>query len=616
MVRIGDHAIIGDGRAAALVTRAGVIDWLCWPRFDSPSIFASLLDDAAGHWTVAPTSPFRTERRYVADTNVLETSFVTASGSFTLTDFMPVASEEERRRLLGPDHEILRCVSCERGEVEIETVFEPRPDYGRERPRLRDAGRLGVRAETRAGLLTLRADLPLAIDEAGRATARAVLRAGETRHLSLGFADEWPAILPPLGAPSRDALERTVRWWRSWVGRVRYGGPERGAVVRSALALKLLVYAPSGAVVAAATTSLPERVGGDLNWDYRFCWLRDAALTVRALFGLGFRDEGDAFVSWLLHSTRLTQPELRVLYDVHGNAPARERTLDHLAGYRGSRPVRIGNGAMDQLQLDVYGEVIDAVAHFVRSGGTLDRETQRMLCALGDQVCRSWQRPDEGIWEPRSGRGHNTHSRVLCWTALERLLDLHAKGHICRAPVELFERNRAAIRRDVEEHAWNARLGSYTSRLGGEELDAALLLLPWYGFEDARSERMRATYARIRERLGARDGLLHRYRTVDSPGEGAFGICSFWGAEVLALGTGSAREARETFETLCRFANDLGLFAEEIDPDTGEALGNFPQAFTHVGLINAALSLEQRLRGEEPLPRSVRPRGELEEAEA
>ena len=223
--------------------------------------------------------------------NVLETSFVTASGSFTLTDFMPVASEEERRRLLGPDHEILRFVSCERGEVEIETVFEPRPDYGRERPRLRDAGRLGVRAETRAGLLTLRADLPLAIDEAGRATGRAVLRAGETRHLSLGFADEWPAILPPLGAPSRDALERTVRWWRSWVGRVRYGGPERGAVVRSALALKLLVYAPSGAVVAAATTSLPERVGGDLNWDYRFCWLRDAALTVRALFGLGFRDE-------------------------------------------------------------------------------------------------------------------------------------------------------------------------------------------------------------------------------------------------------------------------------------------------------------------------------------
>ncbi|WP_242359907.1 glycoside hydrolase family 15 protein [Anaeromyxobacter sp. SG17] len=616
MERIGDHAVVGNGRAAALVSRGGTVDWLCWPRFDSPSIFAALVDDAAGRWTLAPAAPFRSERHYLPETNVLVTRFITATGALAVTDFMPVASQEEQRRLLLPDHELVRMATCERGTVELETVFEPRPDYGRVRPRLRDAGGLGLRAETRAGLLTLRADLPLAIEPAGRATGRAVLQAGETRHLSLSYADEWPAILPPLGAPTREALARTVRWWRAWVGQLRYDGPGRDAVVRSALALKLLVYAPSGAVVAAATTSLPERVGGDLNWDYRFCWLRDAALTVRALFGLGFRDEADAFVSWLLHSTRLTQPELRVLYDVHGNAPPRERTLEHLAGHRGSRPVRVGNGAADQLQLDVYGEVIDAVTHFVRSGGTLDRETQRMLCALGDEVCRSWQGADEGIWEPRSGKGHNTHSRVLCWTALDRLLELHAKGHLCSAPVELFERNRAAIRRDVEEHAWNARLGSYTARLGGEELDAALLLLAWYGFEDARSARMRATFARIRERLGARDGLLYRYRSGDSPGEGAFGICSFWGAEVLALGAGSAAEARETFERLCRLSNDVGLFAEELDPGTGEALGNFPQAFTHVGLINAALSLEQRLRGEAPLTHAVPPRAALEEADA
>jgi GH15 family glucan-1,4-alpha-glucosidase len=604
--RIHDHAIIGDGRSAAFVSLRGSIDWLCWPRFDSPSVFGSILDDRAGHWTVAPTLPFRAERRYVADTNVLETRFVTPSGTLVLTDFMPVASEEERRRLLLPDHAILRMASCEHGEVELETAFEPRPEYGRDRPRLRDAGTLGIRVETRAGLLTLRADLPLRLeDERGRAAGRTRLRAGDECHLSLTLASEWPAILPPLGAPSREALERTIHWWSSWAARVRYEGPAREAVVRSALALRLLVYAPSGAVVAAPTTSLPERVGGDLNWDYRFCWLRDAALTVRALFGLGFREEAEAFVSWLLHSTRLTQPELRVLYDVYGNVPAPERTLQHLAGYRSSRPVRIGNGAASQLQLDVYGEVIDAVAHFVRSGGTLDRETQRMLCALGDYVCRNWQRPDEGIWEPRSGTGHNTHSRVLCWTALDRLLDLHAKGHIRRAPVARFERNRAAIRSEVEEHAWNAELGSYVSRLGGSELDAALLLIPWYGFEDAGSERMRATHRRIREQLGARDGLLYRYRTGDSPGEGAFGICSFWGAEVLALGAGSAGEAQGTFERLCGFANDVGLFAEEVDPDTGAALGNFPQAFTHVGLINAALSLEQRLRGEEPLSRDV-----------
>jgi GH15 family glucan-1,4-alpha-glucosidase len=598
--RIHDHAIIGDGRSAALVSSRGSVDWLCWPRFDSPAIFASLLGEGAGQWTVAPTASFRTERRYVPDTNVLETRFVTPTGTLVITDLMPVASDEERRRLLLPDHSILRVVACERGEMEIETVFEPRPAYGRDDLRLRDAGMLGIRAETPAGLLTFRADVPLRIEEGRRAAGRVRLRAGDERHFSLTFASEWPAILPPLGAPSREALQRTIRWWRGWAARVRYVGPGRAAVVRSALALRLLVYAPSGAVVAAPTTSLPERVGGNLNWDYRFCWLRDAALTVRALFGLGFRDEAEAFVSWLLHSTRLTQPELRVLYDVHGNQPAPERTLEHLAGYRSSRPVRIGNGAADQLQLDVYGEVIDAVAHFVRSGGTLDRETQKMLCAFGEYVCRNWQQPDEGIWEPRSGRGNNTHSRVLCWTALDRLLELHAKGHIERAPVALFERDRAALRSDVEEHAWNPGLGSYASRLGGSELDAALLLIPWYGFQGAGSERMRATYRAIREQLGARDGLLYRYRSDDSPGEGAFGICSFWGAEVLALGAGSADEARGTFERLCGFANDVGLFGEEIDPDTGEALGNFPQAFTHVGLINAALSLDRRLRGEEP----------------
>ncbi len=602
MERVHDHAIIGDARSAALVSLRGTIDWLCWPRFDSPSVFGALLDDAAGRWTVAPTAPFRTERRYVDDTNVLETRFVTPTGALVLTDFMPVASDEDRRRVPLPDHAILRIATCVRGEVELETTCEPRPGYGGERLRLRDAGALGIRAETREGLLTLRAQLPLRIEEPGRVVGTARLRAGDELHLALTLASDWPAILPPLGAPAREALERTVRWWSRWAARIRYGGPARAAVVRSALALRLLVYAPSGAVVAAPTTSLPERVGGDLNWDYRFCWLRDAALTVRALFGLGFDEEAEAFVSWLLHSTRLTQPRLQVLYDVFGNPPAPERVLGRLAGHRGSRPVRVGNGAADQLQLDVYGEVIDAVAHFVRSGGALDRETRRMLCAFGEYVCRNWQRPDEGIWEPRSGAGHNTHSRVLCWTALDRLLELHAKGHLPRAPVDLLERSRAAIRAEVEAHAWNAALGSYASRLGGADVDAALLLLPWYGFEDAGSPRMRGTWRRVRERLGAGHGLLHRYRSAESPGEGAFGICSFWGAEVLALGAGSEGEAQAAFERLCGFANDVGLFAEEIDPASGEAVGNFPQAFTHVGLINAALSLERRLREGAPIP--------------
>ncbi len=605
MESIQDYAIIGDCRSAALVSRRGSIDWLCWPRFDSPSVFAALVDDRGGRWSIAPLAAFRSERRYLPNTNVLETRLLSDAGTVVLTDLMPVASEEDKRRLMVPDHEILRRVECEWGEPEIDMIFDPRPRYGASPARLRHVGKLGLRVETDVGLLVLRTDMPIQILSDGRAHARVRLRAGDVHYLSLTFADEWPATLPLLGEPSCQRIARSAAWWSDWTSRLTYDGPSRDAVLRSALLLKLLVYAPSGAVVAAPTTSLPERVGGDLNWDYRFCWLRDASLTVRALFGLGRAEEAAAFVSWLLHSTRLTRPELRILYDVHGNPPRAERTLDQWTGYRRSRPVRIGNAATEQLQLDVYGEVIDAVTHFVREGGDLDRETQQMLDAFGRYVCQNWQRPDEGIWEPRSGKGHNTHSRVLCWTALDRLLKLRGKGYLPGAPADEFERNRALIRREVEERAWNARLGSYAARLGGEELDACLLLLAWYGFLDAASPRMKQTYARIRERLGAGGPLLYRYRTGESPGEGAFGICSFWGAEYLALGGGSLEEAEESLTGLLGYGNDLGLFAEEIDPETGDALGNFPQAFTHVGLINAALSLQRRLKGWAPVEHDV-----------
>ncbi|HET6796278.1 MAG TPA: glycoside hydrolase family 15 protein [Gemmatimonadales bacterium] len=621
---IQDYAAIGDGRSVALVGRDGSIDWLCWPRFDSPSVFGALLDPTAGRWRIAPVESVRTERHYIRDTNVLQTRFETDSGVMVLTDLMPVASEEDKTRLLLPESEILRLVECERGEIEIEWSFEPRPGYGLKPARIHRAGKLGIRAETGAGLLALRTDLPVEIGGDGRVGGRAHLSTGDVAHASLTFASDGPAVLPPLGEWSRAALERTVQWWQRWAARARYDGPCREMVIRSALALKLMVYAPSGAVIAAPTTSLPERIGGPLNWDYRFCWLRDASLTVRALVGLGYADEAHAFVNWLLHATRLTEPELNVLYDVHGNKPPAERVLDWLTGYRESRPVRIGNLAAEQLQLDVYGEVIDAVTHFLQMGGTLDRETERVLRDWGEYVCRHWDQPDEGIWEPRTGRAHHTHSRVLCWVALDRLLHLHEKDHIRWAPAAMFEKNRELLRREIEARAWNPALESYVAELDGDRLDATLLLLAWYGFEAAGSERMQATYHRIRDGLGSGDGLLYRYQRNReprkegepvSPGEGAFGICSFWGVEYLALGGGTVDETRELFERLCRYANDVGLFAEEIDPATGAALGNFPQAFTHVGLINAALSLARRMEGEAPIHRGVPHRQEVSKPE-
>lgn len=597
---IKDYAIIGNGRSVALVSRTGSIDWLCWPRFDSPSIFGAILDETGGFWSVAPTGKFRTERRYVGKTNVLETHFITESGSLILTDLMPVDSEENKRGHLLADHEILRILRCEEGTVEVEMIFDPKPNYGRDPVRMRLMGELGLRTETASGPLILRTDLPFSFSGSPVCTHQ-TLRSGEIRMFSLAFTEGNVAVIPPLGHRVLEAMESSLSWWESWASRMRYKGPGEAHVLRSALLLKLLIYAPTGAIIAAPTTSLPERIGGTLNWDYRFCWLRDASLTVQALFGLGYHEETDAFVGWLLRATRRTQPKLCIVYDVYGNRPLTEQELGYWKGYQNSSPVRIGNAAFEQFQLDVYGEVIDSVAHLVGMKGGLDQITQKMLCAFGDFVCRNWNRQDEGIWEPRSGRSHNTHSLVLCWTALDRLLELHAKGHLPKAPVASYEHNRCLLRTLIEERAWNSKLQSYVSHLDGDELDASLILISRYGFEKASSNRMKQTYIRIRELLGAGDGLLYRYRTGESTGEGSFGICSFWGSEYMALSGEEPDEAERVFRHLLGYANDVGLFAEEIEPGTGAALGNFPQAFTHIGLINNALSLV-RCRESAPSP--------------
>jgi GH15 family glucan-1,4-alpha-glucosidase len=560
-----------------------------------------LLDrERGGYWSIAPLGAYSVERSYLGNSNVLNTGFTAATGNAMLTDLMPV----DENVALVPDQEIVRRLVCMTGEMEFEIAFVPRAGYGEASPRLRCCGRLGIRMDYGRGAFWLRSSIPLVVRES-TAMARVMLKAGQTLSFSFSYAENAPAVLPPLDQlPHR--ISRCVEWWERWAGQAQYDGDFRDAVIRSALTLKLLCFSVSGAIVAAPTTSLPEYIGGGLNWDYRYCWLRDASLSIRALLELGYWEEATHFLDWMLHATRLTQPELRIIYTVFGNPAPKERESRILRGYKESAPVRMGNAARDQLQLDVYGEVIDAVAQYAFRGGTLDREMQRALHRLGNYVVEHWNLADEGIWEPRSGRRHHTHSRLLCWVALDRLSMLSGQGKLRGGNVESYKEHCARIKNEIRTRGWNEQLQSYVSELDGDQLDASLLLLSWYGFESADSSRMQATYRAIRQRLATPEGLLYRYEAQTH--EATFAICSFWEAEYLALGGGTLGEAEAILETLLKYRNDLGLYGEEIDGRTGDALGNFPQAFTHVGLIGAALSFDQRKTGEQQLahrPESV-----------
>ncbi len=605
---IRDYALIGDCRTAALVSRWGSVDFLCLPRFDGPAVFAALLDaHRGGRFFVRPAGELRARRRYLERTNVLETTFEAAGGVLRLTDVMSVAGERERRGELLPEHELLRCVECVAGEVEVEVGCDPRPGWGAAAPAPRDRGALGITWDFAGQLLALRSEVPLTRSEGAGVQGHEILKAGDRRFLSLATATGEPAVFLPLGDAAAGRLARSLRWWSKWIAGCTYRGPCAEAVVRSLLTLKLLTYSPSGAVIAAPTTSLPEEIGGSRNWDYRYCWLRDASWTLTAFFDLGFREEGEAFLSWLLYATRMRTavpsghrwtPRLRilnVLYDVHGEVRLGERQLPGLEGYSGSRPVRVGNGAHGQLQLDIFGEVVLAACEYVERGGTLDASEGRLLRQLGETVSRLWREPDEGIWEKRSGRSHHTYSKAMCWVALDKLLLLDERGAIELPPAAArrFRRERETLRHAVETEGFNRRLGCYVDVLGGEDLDASLLLLGLRGWDDpARSTRLASTLAAVRGRLES-NGLLYRYPPGADGlpgGEAAFGICSFWLAEILAR-AGRPEEALAQLERVLGYANDLGLYGEEIDPRTGAALGNFPQAFTHVGLIAAALAI-------------------------
>jgi GH15 family glucan-1,4-alpha-glucosidase len=510
---------------------------------------------------------------------------------------MPVRDVETKAAEMIPDHEIIRQFSCTSGEVEFGFELVPRPRYGEVTPTIHNFGKLGWRIDMGRGVGWLRSSIPLEFRD-GSARAHASLRAGESARFSFSYTENAPAVLPPLDQIPR-RIEACTAWWKGWASPIQYDGEFKDEVIRSALALKLLTFAPSGAIIAAPTTSLPERIGGDLNWDYRYCWLRDASMTIRVMIELGFWDEASSFLDWLLHATRLTQPELHTLYTVFGNPSPRERESQTLRGYRNSRPVRTGNAARDQLQLDVYGEVIDAAAQFAFHGGELDRAMQKALVGFGNYVLGHWDLPDEGIWEPRTGRAHHTHSRLLCWVSLDRLLSLQSQGKLHGVAVNEYEKHRDLICDQIRQRGWNENIQSYVSELDGDKLDSSLLLLSWFGFEKPDCPRMRSTYKALRSRLATPEGLLFRSETL--PPEGTFGICSFLEAEYLALGGGTVSQTCDLLRSIAKYQNDLGLYGEEISEDTGEALGNFPQAFTHVGLIGAVLSLEQRQKGEQQL---------------
>lgn len=515
-----------------------------------------------------------------------------------LTDLMPMASTGFSQSRVLPDYEVIRRVECTEGEAEMKLDFFPRANYGRKAVTIGDKGRLGFRMECGHGVYWLRSPLPLEIVD-GSAQASFTMKQGESFNFSFSYSQEAPAVLPILDDSILERIQETVKWWQQWAEPAEYKGAFRNQVVRSALTLKLLNHLPSGAMIAAPTTSLPEKIGSELNWDYRYCWLRDASLTTRALLELGYWQEATDFLGWMIHATRLSQPKLRILYSVFGEMAPKEQIIEELSGYKNSRPVRIGNAARDQLQLDVYGEVIDAAAQYAFHGGHLDREMQKTLVGFAKYVVDHWNEPDEGIWEPRNGRRDHTHSRLLCWVALDRMVALCEKGSIKKAPAETYKKQAELIRKQINERSWNSDLQSYVSALDGNSVDASLLLLSWYGFEKADSERMRSTHKVLREKLGENHSLIQR--SENSSGEGAFAICSFWEAEYLALGGGSLAEAKQLFKQLLQFSNDLGLYAEEIDAKTGAALGNFPQAFTHIGLIGAALSIAQREQGEQQL---------------
>ena len=576
--QIGDYGAVGDGRTVALVARDGAIDWLCLPDLDSPSVFGALLDsERGGRFLLEPESVSETARRYLPGTNVLETTFTTEAGVVRVTDAMTLPTCG-----LSPYRELARRIEGLTGEVRLRWQVEPRFGYASAATRIERRAGVPVATAGRDAIAVCSFEAGEATTSEGTISGSFTTREGSSGLLVLSAAHQEPLVLPAR-AEVEARLEATGSAWRAWSDRREYDGPWEDAVVRSALALKLLVYAPSGAIAAAATTSLPEEIGGDRNWDYRYSWPRDSAFTLEALLALGCAPEARAFFFWLLHASQLTHPRLQVLYRLDGRAEAEERSLP-LAGYRGSRPARVGNGAAGQTQLDVYGEVLAAAATFAAFNGGLDRDHGRRLAEVADYLCGIWEERDAGIWELRGQPRHFTQSKMMCAVALARACELAERGLLPAKNIERWQREQARIREFIETHCYSDSKASYVRSAGEEELDASLLLGVLAGYDHPASRRLIGTVDAVRREL-ARGPLV--YRWADEPG--AFLTCSFWLADAYAR-QGRLNQAATLMDELVGLANDLGLYAEEMQPETGEFLGNFPQGLTHLGLINAAVS--------------------------
>jgi GH15 family glucan-1,4-alpha-glucosidase len=599
-VPIAAHAFVSDCHSAALVTADGSVDWLCFPRFDSPSVFGRLLDEEAGHWSIRPAGEYSGTRRYADRTLVLRTTFRTPTGTVTVTDALALDPGDQGHALgRRVPHLLIRSVAGVAGTTELAFGYRPRPEYGLLRPLLSHVDG-GVTARGGAEWLVLTS--PVRLELAGSAaTARFTVRAGETVRFALhrSTLEERPARIW-----SQDELAHhlagTVTAWRSWSDlHQNYAGPWRDLVHHSGRVLQGLTFRPSGAIVAAATTSLPEEVGGERNWDYRYAWVRDASLTMEALWVAACPDEASDFFAFMTTAAAgAVGPDtpLQIMFGVGGEHDLTERTLPHLAGWRDSRPVRVGNGAWNQEQIDVYGELLGAAHRLVDQDVVPDEDVRAFLVALADSAAHRWREPDQGIWEVRGPPRHFVYSKVMCWVALDRAIKL--AGPLRAADrVAGWTATRDEIRQTVLRDGWNETAGAFTQSFGSATLDAANLMLAIVGFLPAGDPRMLATIEAIAERLTDERGLVYRYRAEEGVDglagtDGTFLLCTFWLAQAWAL-AGHRDRAEAVFTRAAGYLNDVGLLAEEVDPATGDLLGNFPQAFSHIGLINAAWAIHR-----------------------